>query len=88
MRGEESGVGEKEGEEEEEGGKRNRKLITWEMKQSKKPNERPVSATATSHRSEGLHCGVLTFVLVKVTIDVTKSKAGRKGSIWPMPPLP
>lgn len=88
MRGEESGGGEKEGEEEEEGGKINRKLITWEMKQSKKPNERPVSATATSHRSEGPHCGVLTFVLVRVTIDVTKSKAGRKGSIWPMPPLP
>lgn len=54
MRGEESGDGEK-GEEEEEGGKRNRKLITWEMKQSKKPNERPVSATATCHRSEGPH---------------------------------
>lgn len=54
MRGEESGDGEK-GEEEEEGGKRNRKLITWEMKQSEKSNERPVSATATCHRSEGPH---------------------------------
>lgn len=51
MWGEESGSGEREGEEEEEGGKR--ELITWEMRQSKKANERPVSATPTSHRSEG-----------------------------------
>lgn len=51
MWGEETGGGEREGEEEEEGGKR--KLITWEMRQSKKANERPVSATPTSHRSEG-----------------------------------
>ena len=85
MQGEESGGGEREGEEEEEGGKR--KLITWEMRQSKKANERPVSATPTSHRSEGSMWGV-DICLVRMTTDVTKSQAGRKGSIWPMPPLP
>lgn len=42
MWGEESGGGEREGEGEEEGGKRKRKLMIWEMRQSKKPKESPV----------------------------------------------